>query len=164
MRVTREGGVILLRNRPGPFWMLGLMLLSGGAFAIAMPLGLATNAGEIEPWARVASIVIGLANCAGAIWWLNRSLASRAELDLTRRRLTLVRVGLPGRRVVQVELADIAGVEAERGCDSEGGTTWRPVLVLRRGERLNLSELWSHDEKEVREAVGVLAEACRLRG
>jgi hypothetical protein len=162
MRVIRQGGLIVLRDRPGPFWMLGLMLLSGGAFAIAMPLGLASNAWEIEPWARVASLVIGLANCAGAIWWLNRSLASRAELDLTRRRLTLVRVGLPGRRVVRLELTEIVGVEAERGSDSEGGVIWKPVLRLRSGERLNLSELWNHDEQEVKHAVGVVAEVCRL--
>ena len=162
MRVTRVGGQIVLRDRPGPFWMLGLMLLTGGAFAIAMPLGLAADAGEIEPWARVASLIIGLANCAGAIWWLNRSLASRAEFDLTRRRLTLVRVGLPGRRVVQVELADIVGVEAERGSDSDGGVIWKPVLRLRSGERVNLSELWNHDEQEVKRAVGMVAEVCRL--
>ena len=162
MRVIREGGRIVLRDRPGPFWLLGLMLLSGGVFAVAMPLGLASNAWEIEPWARVASLLIGLANCGGAIWWLTRSLASRAELDLTLRRLTLVRFGLPGRRVVQVELADIVGAEAERGSDSEGGVIWKPVLRLRSGERMNLSELWNHDEREVKQAVAVVAEVCRL--
>jgi hypothetical protein len=106
--------------------------------------------------------VIGLANVAGAIWWLNRSLATRAEFDLTRRRLTLVRLGLPGRRVVQLELADIGGVEAEKGSDSEGGVIWRPVLRLRSGERMTLSELWSHDEKAVQQAVSAVVQACRL--
>lgn len=164
MRVIREGGQIVLRDRPGPFWALGGLLLFGAGLALAMPLGLASNAWDMEPWARVASMAIGLANGAAAIWWLNRSLATRAEFDLTRRRLTLVRVGLPGRRVVQLELADVVGVEAERGSDSEGGVVWKPVLRLRSGERINLSELWSHDEKEVRKAVGVVAEACRLPG
>ena len=162
MRVIREGGQLVLRDRPGPFWLLGLMLLTGGAFAFAMPLGLASNAEDIEPWARMASMAIGLANWFGGIWWLKRSLATRAEFDLTRRRLTLVRVGLPGRRVVRLDLSEITGVEAERGCDSEGGTTWRPVLTLRNGERMNLSELWSHDEKEVQQAVATVEGACRL--
>jgi hypothetical protein len=162
MRVTREGGLILLRDRPGPYWALGLLLLFGAGVALAMPLGLASNAAELEPWERAASGAIGLGVGAGAIWWLARSLATRAELDLTRRRLTLVRLGLPGRRVVRLELSEITGVDAEQGKDSDGDATWRPVLRLRSGERMALSELWSHDEKEVREAVATVAGACRL--
>ena len=161
MRVTREGGNITLRDRPGPFWALGLLLLFGAGIALAMPLGLASNAGDIEPWARVASGAIGLSVGVGALWWLNRSLATRAEIDLTRRRLTLVRLGLPGRRVVRLELDEIAAVEVERGTDGDGGTMWRSVLRLRNGDPVALSVLWSHDEKEVQRAVAVVAEACR---
>jgi hypothetical protein len=126
MRITRQGGLITIRDRPGPFWALGLLLLFGGGVALALALGLASNAGEIEPWARVASGLIGLGVGAGAIWWLRRSSATRAELDLTRQRLTLVRLGLAGRLVVQLELSEIGGVEEEQGTDGDGG-------VIRRG-------------------------------
>ena len=162
MRGIREGGQLVLRDRPGPFWALGLLLLFGAAVTVAMPLGLASNAEDLALWERVACAGVGLAVGTGAVWWLKRSLATRAEFDLTRRQLTLVRLGLSGRRVLRLELADVEGIEAERGSDSEGGTTWRPVLRLRSGERVNLSELWSHDEKEVQQAVGVVAEVCRL--
>jgi hypothetical protein len=162
MRITRQGGLITIRDRPGPFWALGLLLLFGGGVALALALGLASNAGEIEPWARVASGLIGLGVGAGAIWWLRRSSATRAELDLTRQRLTLVRLGLAGRLVVQLELSEIGGVEEEQGTDGDGGVIWRPLLRLRNGERIALSELWSHDEKEVKRAVAVVTEACRL--
>lgn len=160
MRVIREGGQIVLRDRPGPFWALGLLLLSGGALALLMPLGVAYDSGDLAPWERVACVALGLAVGAGGIWWLNRSIATRAELDLTHQRLTLVRLGLSGRRVVRLQLSDIAGVEAERGTDGDGGAIWRAMLRLRDGQRIALSELWSHDEKEVKQAVAILAQAC----
>ena len=160
MRVSREGGVILLRDRPGPFWALGLLLLFGAALAIAMPLGLASDAADLGLWERAACVAIGLGVGAGAIWWLNRSRATRAQLDLTHQRLTLVRLGLSGRRVVRLQLSDIAGVEAERGTDGDGGSIWRAMLRLRDGQRIALSELWSHDEKAVKQAVAIVAQAC----
>ncbi len=54
MRIKRNGGQITIRDRPAPFWALGLFLLAGGLIAVAMPLGLATNAGDLEPWQRLA--------------------------------------------------------------------------------------------------------------
>lgn len=126
-----------------------------------MPLGLASNAVELAPWERAACVALGLAVGAAAVWWLNLSTATHAEVDLTHQRVTLVRLGLTGRRVVRLPLSDIAGIEAERGTDDEGGATWRPVLRLRSGARVALSELWSHDEKAVRMAVQAVAEACR---
>ena len=161
MRITREGGLISLRDRPGAHWALGLLFLFGAGLAFAMPLGLASNAAELEVWERLATLAFGVSVGAGGIWWLGRSPATRAEIDLTRRRLTMVRLGLQGRRVIRMPLSDVAGVEAERGSDSDGGTIWRPVLRLRSGERVALSELWSHDERGVRQAVAVVSDACR---
>ena len=50
MRITRSSGRIIIRDRPGPSWGLGLFLLTGGVVATAMPLGLATNAADLQPW------------------------------------------------------------------------------------------------------------------
>jgi hypothetical protein len=60
VRIRRNGGHISIRDRVAPFWALGLFLLAGGVVAVAMPLGLATNAGELEQWERVASVGWGL--------------------------------------------------------------------------------------------------------
>jgi hypothetical protein len=160
--ITRNGGHITLRDRPAPFWALGLFLLGGGVVAVAMPLGLATNAGDLEPWQRLVSLVVGLGVIAGAMLWLARSPATRVQLDLARRRLRLVRLGLGGRRVRQLSFEELESAEVERGTDSEGGTIWRPAVRLRSGDLVLLSELWSHDQASVRESVRVLAEACRL--
>src|SRR5215208_3634087 len=97
MRITREGGRIMLRDQVAPYWALGLFLLAGGVLAIAAPLGLATNAGELEPWERLVTLGLGIAVAAGALWWLAQNPATEVRLDLTHRALTLVRSGLMGR-------------------------------------------------------------------
>ena len=162
MRINRNGGQITIRDRPGPFWALGLFLLAGGLMAVAMPLGLATNAGDLEPWERLASIGVGIGGSAGALWWLARSPATRVQLDLTRRRVRVVRFGLSSRQVRQLSFADLASVEVEQGTDDEGGLIWRPVVRLRNGELVRLSELWSHDQAGTDAVAGVVADACEL--
>src|SRR4051794_4732393 len=134
MKITREGGLITLRDRVGPYWFLGLFLLSGGVLGIAMPMGLANNAGELEPWERLTSLAIGVGVSAGALWWLAKNPATKLELDLTRRLLTLVRSGLLGRQVRRLSFAELAAVELVQGADSDGDPIWRPAARLQSGE------------------------------
>jgi hypothetical protein len=163
MRITRSGGQIAIRDRAGPFWFLGLFLLSGGALAVAMPLGLASNAEALAPWERLACIGMGLGVSAGALWWLARSPATQVQLDLTRRRVLLTRLGLTGRQARQFSFDEVERTEIEVGSDSDGGTVWRPAIHLRDGQRILLSELWSHDRGGVERGVAAIAEACHLR-
>jgi hypothetical protein len=162
VRIKRDGGRITIWDQPAPFWALGLFLLTGGLMAVAMPLGLATNAKSLEPWERLASILVGIGVSTGALWWLARSPASQVQLDLTRRRLRMVRLGISGRLVLQLSFNDLSNVEVEEGSDDEGGPVWRPALRLRSGELVLLSELWSHDQAGVRAGMAVVAEACGL--
>jgi hypothetical protein len=164
VRIKRSGGQITLRDRPAPFWALGLFLLAGGLLAVAMPLGLATNADDLEPWERLASIGVGIGVSSGALWWLARSPATQVQLDLTRHRVRLVRLGLSGRRVRQLSFADLASVEVEQGTDDEGSLIWRPAVRLSGGDLVRLSELWSHDRADVEAAARVVAEACGVPG
>jgi hypothetical protein len=96
---------------------------------------------------------------AGALWWLGKSPASRAEVDLTRSRVSVVRWGLSGREVRELAFKDLKRVEVEVGADSDGATVWRPALRLRSSERVLLSQLWTHDPREANEvsAAGHLA-------
>lgn len=130
--------------------------------AVAMPLGLATNAGDLELWERLASLGIGVGVSVGALWWLARSPRTHVQLDLTRRHVQLVRVGLSGRRVRRLSFDDLEVAEVEQGSDSEGGPVWRPAVRLRNGQRVLLSELWTHDQVGVAEGVAVVAAACKL--
>jgi hypothetical protein len=141
-----------------------LFLLASGGLGVAMPLGLAANAGDLEPWERLAASGVGLGVIAGAVWWLARSPATRVQFDLTRRRVRLVRLGLRGRHVRQLSFEELESVEIEQGTDSDGGTVWRPAFRLRAGGLVLLSELWSHDLAGLQATMAVLAAACRLPG
>lgn len=162
MRITREGGQITLRDRVAPYWALGLFLLSGGVLGIAMPLGLANNAGELQPWERLTSLGIGIGVSAGALWWLAQNPATELRLDLTRRLLTVVRSGVLGRQVRRLAFNELEAVELVQGADSDGDPMWRSAARLRSGELVLLSELWSHDQAGVRAGAAAVAEACRL--
>lgn len=162
MRIQREGGQVRLHDRPGLFWGLGVFLLAGGLVGVAMPLGLAQNAGDLKLWERLASGGIGFGVCAGALWWLARSPGTRVRLDLTRRSLRLVRWSILGREVRELRFDELAGAEVEEGEDGDGGKVWRPVVRLRGGDVLPLSQLWSHDEPDARAAVAAVAELCRV--
>lgn len=127
-----------------------------------MPLGLATNANELEPWERLASLGIGVGVSIGAAWWLARNPKTHVQLDLARRRVQVVRTGLSGRHVRRLSFDELEIAEVEQGNDDEGGPIWRPVVRLRNGQRVLLSELWSHDRVGVAEGVAVVAAACGL--
>jgi hypothetical protein len=161
VRITRNGGQISMRDRPAAPWALGAFLLAGGLIAVAMPLGLATNAGDLELWERLASAGIGVGVSVGALWWLARSPTTHVQLDLTHRRVQLIRVGLSGRQVRRLSFDDLAVAEVEEGTDSEEAPVWRPAVRLRDGHRVLLSELWSHDRAAVAKGVAVVAETCR---
>ena len=127
-----------------------------------MPLGLATNADDLQSWERLASLGIGMGVSIGALWWLARNPKTDVWLDLPRRQVRLVRIGLSGRAVRQLSFDDLVAAEVEQGRDDEGGAIWRPAVRLRDGQRVLLSELWSHDQAAVQEAVAVVAAACGL--
>ncbi|HKG32479.1 MAG TPA: hypothetical protein VKB22_01980 [Gemmatimonadales bacterium] len=162
MRIRREGGVISMWDSAAPFWLLGLFLLAGGITGMAMPLGLATNPADLEPWERLTSLLIGMGVSSGALWWLTQHPGTMLRLDLTRRSVTVVRWGILGRRTRQLRFDQLEGVEVEESKDSDGDPMWRPVVRLRGGAVVRLSELWEHDERGVRASLAVFAESCGL--
>jgi hypothetical protein len=76
MRISRKHGRITLRDRPAPYGALGLFLLAGGLLGIVAPLGLATNAGELQPWERLSSVGLGVGVAVGALWSLKQNPAT----------------------------------------------------------------------------------------
>jgi hypothetical protein len=153
-----------MRDRPAPFWALGLFLLAGGLVAVAMPLGLATNADTLEPWERLASIGVGLGVSTGALWWLARSPAMQVQLDVTRRRLRLVRLGLSGRLVRELSFDDLAGVEVEQGSDDDDGLVWRPAVRLRSGELILVPRPGECGRRHCGSGDGVRTASAKSRG
>jgi hypothetical protein len=162
VRIEREGGRVTVRDRPAAHWLLGAFLLAGGILAMAAPLGLATGTATLTVWERLTSFAAGVVVGAGAMWWLRRSPGTRVELDLTRRRMQVLRFGVSGRQVRELAFGECADVDLQAGEDSEGGLVVRPLVRLKDGESVLLSELWSHDRQSAEEAARAVAEACGL--
>jgi hypothetical protein len=162
VRITRSDDRIIIHDRPGGHWFLGLFLLAGGLLGILAPLGLARDADRLRPWEWTAVLVIGLGVASGALWWLRRSPASRIIIDRGRRRLRLVRTGIGGRRAEELAFEDLSAVAIERGEDDDGGVVSRPIARLRNGATLHLSMLWSHDQEGVAAAAAEVARMCGL--
>lgn len=130
--------------------------------ALAFPLGLASDTARLKTWEKVASAVIGVAVSLGGLWWLARNPRTQITLDLSRQMLRLVRVGITGWRVRQLPFNQLGMAELERKADSDGDPVFRPRLRLKAGGILLLSELWVHDEAEVRRDLGAMSQACRI--
>jgi hypothetical protein len=162
VRARREGGSIVVRDRPGAHWALGLFLLAGGCVTMAAVLGLATNAATLSVWARLGCFAIGAGGSAGALWWLARAPASRTTIDLLRRRVQVARWGISGRSLRELEWHELAGMMLVVGTDSEGGTVVRPTFLLHSGEVVPLSLLWSHDTAGIETLLSELARDCQL--
>jgi hypothetical protein len=162
VRVRRVNGHIQISDRAGAHWLLGLFLLAGSVLALAAALGLVADVGSLRSWERGMVLVIGLGGGAGALWWLHRSPSTRVTFDLAGRRIQLVRLGLSGRHVQELGFEQAARVAVERGQDDEGGDVSRLVLHLRSGATVLLSELWSHDHRNVIAAASAVADACDL--
>jgi hypothetical protein len=160
VRIRRANGRITIRDHAGPHWFLGLFLLAGGLIAVAALFGLANDSERLGLWERAASVAIGVAVCAGALWWLYHSPSTFVVLDLGRRRIRLVRRGITGQQVQEFGFDEVGEVAIERGKDSDGDVVIRPTAHLRSGVTVHLSALWSHDQGGVLAAAAEVALAC----
>jgi hypothetical protein len=111
---------------------------------------------------RLAALTVGIGVFAGAIWYLTRCSATVVQLDMTQRQLTLTRTGLSGRHIRKISFAELTSVELVESKDTDGDPIWRPAVRLGNGETLLISELWSHDRKEILAGAAALAQSCRL--
>ena len=162
MRVESRPGELRLSDAPGLYWLLGLLFVGLGAVAVAAPLGLATNAGDLPPWGRLASVAMGLSLIGGGAWTLLRAPYSRVRLDVAGRCGAVIRAGVAGRSVQRFDFAAVAEVDVEATEDDEGHPIYRPVLRLQNGDRLPLSLLWQHHRPAALAATTVVAKALDL--
>jgi hypothetical protein len=100
---------------------------------------------------------------AGVIGIFGGYLAARhAEhisilFDRRRRKIFLVGTLPWRRRRAAWRFDDVATVEPEQRLDSEGDPMWRPVLVLKSGERIPMMANWRNDRDSI---VAICRQAC----
>lgn len=154
--ITINQDWIKVEDRPGCFWLFGLFFVAiGGVFVLGV-LGLFNNLEEVSIWVRLFTFVMGAIGMGTGLYIIDRSPSSQAIWDSRSQKLTLIRKGLLSKEQTSYPLSDINQFVVDQGADSEGDSIFRPVLKLRKGDLVPLSELWNHNKNEVEELINQL--------
>jgi hypothetical protein len=145
--------VLVLSDRPGCFWLLGLFFVAIGGLFLAGVAGLFTNAEDLSLAARALIALMAAAAVGAGIYLIHRSPGSHARFDAGAGRLALKRYWPFYSSTRTVYLSDVAATYAEKSEDTEGSLVYRPTIRLCCGEEIALSSLWQHDQAGVERVV-----------
>jgi len=157
MQIMSRGDVVLVRDSPGLHWLLGLLFLGVGALFALGPLGLFHDRAAVGWPVRALSVLLGSTGVATGLWVLHRAPRSTLEVDRLADRVRLRRWGLGGRRTDTWSIHDVEEIRLAESRDDEDGAVFRVLVVLRSGDVVPISLLWTHG-REAAQAV-----AARLR-
>ncbi len=153
-RIRRPGpGVLVLRDNPGCFWLLGLLFVGVGGLVAAGLAGAFENLDQVSPLEKALAWVLALAALGAGLWTFYRSPQSRIEVRAGDGTLTVRRRGLlrAGREVYA--LADVADVLLDQTSDIDGDPVHRLAMRLHGdSDLIPLSLLWLHDRPGLEQA------------
>lgn len=144
MRISRDGSTLVISDRPGCLWGLGLWFIAGGTLGIVM-LFVATNAHELVWWERVLVVVISVGCAAGGVYTLRTAPAIETVLDRDRDVGSMRIRGLGARELLQFRCRDVILVEIHQETDSDGDPCYQLRLGLKSGPPLPLHSVHRHD-------------------
>ena len=159
MRIAERNGVLVVQDSPGLHWLLGLLFATVGAVFVLGPVWLFTNRANVSWEMRALSMLMGGVGVATGVWVLGRAPRSSLEVD---RRADLVRVrrrGFGGADAPAWPIREVAGVRLAEDRDDEGNAVFRVEIVLRSGDRVPISLLWTHGREPAEAVVRRLQEA-----
>ena len=155
MKVERRGDRTVVSDNPFPFWVFYGFFVAAGCAAIVLIFSLAATRGQM-----VIGLIIGIGNVAGGLVMLRREPASIVEADASVGLLRVRRWGLTGRSVKAHPFHAVDRAVVETSEHTDGGTIYRPALLLKGGASVPVSCFWyqtAHDsEAAARELNGIL--------
>ena len=144
VHISRVGNTLVISDRPGCLWGLGVWFIAGGILAIAM-LWLATNAHELVWWERALIFLIGAGCAGGGLYTLRTAPAIETVLDRDRDVGSMRIRGLGAREVLQFRCRDVILVVIHQETDSDGDPCHQLRLGLKSGRPLPLHSVPRHD-------------------
>lgn len=126
-------------------WLFGLFFVSIGGLFVLGPLGLFTNAQQLELWERAVALMIGALGVVTGVWTIVGAPRTTVTCDRLRSEVRITRRGLRGGEQRIVPFSDLAAVFVSIDADSEGDEICQPRLRLHSGAEIPLSRLWVHD-------------------
>jgi hypothetical protein len=152
MQIEETPEQLILRDRPGCIWGLGLFfLLIGGLFALG-PWFFFTDRAETPFWQTLLASAMGWVGVSVALWLIARTPHTTVLFDRLARTINIQRWGLAGRKIETYTFSEAAGFEVVQEKDTEGDPIFRLRLNLRSGQSTWLTMVHLHADDAYVEA------------
>ena len=139
---------LVIRDRAGCMWVLGLMFLSGGTLVLTMLLR-GKLGSDFRAWEIWAAAAIGIAHFSAGTWLLTSTPATQVKLHQDRRVLELSRSWLVLRRTRVIHLDELLGFHMHTSTDSDGDPVYYLELDLRNGQTVRLNAVGMHAQTAI---------------
>ena len=162
MRVVQDGERLVVRDRPGGMWLLGLMFVASGTFATAIGAGLLEMEGDVTGWARLAVLAIGLGHLGGGVYVLRQAHATEVVIDRARGVLVVRARGVRRDEAETVRLSDVTRLELFEEKDGDGDLTYTLRLRLTGDRAVPLHAIPVRTPNDLAAQAGLIQRFLRL--
>jgi hypothetical protein len=146
MKTERTADRIVVRDNPFGFWLFYGTFVIGGCLVVLMMFSESVQGIQL-----VFGMLIGVGNILGGLLMLKREPASFVTVDRSRNEVRVRRWGPLGKSVKHFSLGQIVGARVETSEHVDGGTVFRPSLVLKEGrDAVPVSRFWYQSDEASR--------------
>lgn len=152
---------LVLKDSAGCFWILGFFfVVVAGTFIIGL-LGAFYNLNEATEIEKAGALFISLSGLAAGIWFIYSNPGTNLNFDKRENLLTIQRRGLMRNEIEKYSLNDIDDVVLVESEDSERDPVYRIELLLKGGNKTNLTELWINHKEGLQKNLDTIKEFLR---
>ena len=141
--------ILLLKDKPGCFWLFSMFFIALGGLVLAGLLGLFTDLGEISLSGKILTWVLALSATGAGIFQLYRSPGSRSRFDHEQGKMVILRRGLFRKEKYEYRLDEIEEIILAETTDIDGDPVHQLRMQLKSGQEVRLSSLWLHNKGEL---------------
>lgn len=147
MTGTEYSASLTFEDSPSLAWLPTVLFSGVGAAFLA--LGINEGNRGSEPLAVSLAFAVGSIAIGVAAWTLSHCERITVSFDDQRRLIFFSGRLIWRTRQFTLPIRQVSNVEAEEKDDGDGGSMWRPVIVLLDGQRFPMMANWRHDKELV---------------
>jgi hypothetical protein len=148
MKIKQTENELILRDSPGCLWIFGLFFALIGAVFVFGALGGFTNYDEVPRYAIYLSFLMGAIAVGVGIWQSAAHPLSKIIVDAQVKTVRHTQRGLFKKHDETYHFEEIAQFIVLEDEDDESNPVWKMAMLLNDGETIELTKVWSHDEKQ----------------
>ena|SRR2546425_8478183 len=148
MTIKRIGEGLEVRDNPLIFWSFYSFFVLGGSVALFMALTLRGSG-----WQALLAVLIGIGNILGGVYMLRKEPASVICLDVENKTVWVKRWGIFRSSRSSYSLNDCKEARVDVSEHTDGGSVFRPVLVLKDDSTIPISFLWYQSDMASRKVI-----------